>query len=582
MNDQNKNLVPAFVLSVLILVVWQYFFVGPQQEAERALKLQQQQIAAEQALTVEKTKAENEAPKAEIITRTEALSQGNRLEISGDSISGSINLNGAKFDDIVLNDYHVDLDDNSPKVDILDPMNTAKQYFAEFGWVDEKGRDLLDVNGLWQSSASSLRSGETVTLTRSQDGYLFEQEISLDKDYLFTVTQKVTNQTGTELNLRPFGLISRTGHPEISLGVVHQGPIGMLDEKLKELKYDDLKEENEVFSSTGGWLGITDKYWLVSLIPDQTEKLTARFNYLPKNNRFQVDFTADETVTVAPGETIEITNHLFTGAKELSVIEAYEDSLNVHRFNRTIDFGWYYFLTWPMYAALNFIASQTGSFAIALLVMTVILKAALFPLANKSYVSMSRMKKLTPKLNQIKEKFEGDHARIQKEVMALYSREKVNPLSGCLPILLQIPIFFSLYKVFSISIEMRHAPFWGWIEDMSAPDPTTIWNLFGFIPWDPTSFIPGILMFGAWPLMMAFTMYLQQKMNPAPTDPSQAMMMRIMPVMMLFILGGFAAGLVIYWTWSNILSILQQYIIMRRMGVSIIEDDEATEEKGKA
>lgn len=577
MKDQNKNLIPAFIISALLLMAWQFFYIGPKQRAEKAMQLEQQQKAVAEAV-VEQS-AEDKAPEVKIISRQAALDRDQRLKIDGARISGSINLEGGKFDDIVLKDYKVSLDDNSPNVDILDPIHTEKQYFAEFGWITQQGKELVDTNATWQSSAPTLQTGETVTLSRTEGDLLFEKVISLDDKYLFTVTQRVTNKSGQEVSLRPFGLISRRGTPEVKVGVVHQGPIGVLGGKLHELKYKNLQEERESFDSQGGWLGITDKYWLISLIPDQSEHLKTNFTYQPKSEQYQVDYTSDTVYTIPAGQSVEVTNHLFTGAKELKTIEYYADRLNVDRFNRAIDFGWYYFLTWPMYSALDFIASQTGSFAISLLVMTVLIKLVFFPLANKSYTSMSKMKKLTPQLNEIKEKFDGDSKRIQQEVMALYAREKVNPLSGCLPILVQIPIFFSLYKVFSIAIEMRHAPFWGWVQDMSAPDPTTFWNLFGLINWDPHAYLPSVIVIGAWPLMMAATMYLQQKLNPAPTDPSQAMMMKAMPLFMLFVLGGFPAGLVIYWTWSNLLSILQQYIIMKRMGVSIDEGESHPEKK---
>ena len=388
---------------------------------------------------------------------------------------------------------------------------------------------------------------------------------------MFTINDKIENIGTAPVNVSPFGRVTRVNTPETrGFFILHEGPIGVLDDQLHEIDYDDLEDEPsrpETFESKGGWLGFTDTYWLTALVPDQDEQLDARFLFDTTSTGaklYQTDYRGTAT-PLAPGESLERTNRLFAGAKVFKTLEEYRDNLGIDRFELSIDFGWFFFLTKPLLNVIIFAANWLGNFGLAILAVTVIIKLFFFPLANKSYRAMSAMKALQPKMTELREKFADDKPAMQKELMAMYRREKVNPVSGCLPIILQIPVFFALYKVLFISIEMRHAPFYGWVRDLSAPDPLNIFTLFGAIPWDPPTF----LALGIWPILMGLTMFAQQKLNPAPADPVQAKIFMLMPIIFTFFLANFPVGLVIYWTWNNLLSITQQYVIMRRMGVSL-------------
>ncbi|MEM7652937.1 MAG: membrane protein insertase YidC, partial [Pseudomonadota bacterium] len=403
------------------------------------------------------------------------------------------------------------------------------------------------------------------------EGLIFKRTYTLDENYMFTVNQSVENNTGSPVQLFPFGRIIRHGQPDtLGFFILHEGLVGVFNETLSEIDYDDLIDDGpQKFSSAGGWLGFADKYWLVTLIPGQEDQVDATFRHYLRGgtDRFQVDYLSrsDTGITIPAGGRGESESHLFAGAKEVKVLQAYEEQLRIPRFEFAIDWGWLHFITRPFFWALDQINNVVGNFGIAILVLTVIIKLVFFPLANTSYKSMSRMKLLAPEMTKIRERFKDDRVAQQQEMMALYKREKVNPVSGCLPIIIQIPVFFALYKVLFVTIEMRHAPFFGWIQDLSAPDPTTMFNLFGLIPWDP----PSLLMIGIWPLLMGFTMWFQQKLNPAPPDPIQAKVFMFLPIIFTFMLASFPAGLVIYWTWNNALSILQQWVIMKRMGVKV-------------
>lgn len=383
---------------------------------------------------------------------------------------------------------------------------------------------------------------------------------------MFTVSQRVEN-TGTEpVSLYPYGLIRRWDTPPTAgFFILHEGPIGVLGGTLEEIDYDDLQEDGDIeLPSDGGWLGITDKYWLTALVPDQESTLTANFRHSLSDgqDRYQVDYLRNQ-IRLSPGNTIEVVDRLFVGAKEVSLLDQYREDYGIPLFDRAVDFGWFYFLTKPLFYVLHWFYERVGNYGVAILLLTLLVKILFYPLANKSYRSMSQMKKLQPEMMKMREQYGDDKARMNQELMALYKKEKVNPMSGCLPIVVQIPVFFALYKVLFVSIEMRHAPFFGWIQDLSAPDPTTVFNLFGLIPWDP----PAFLMIGVWPLLMGATMLLQQRLNPQPADPMQAKIMMMLPLMFIFLFATFPAGLVIYWTWNNVLSIAQQWVIMKRMGV---------------
>ncbi|MBP2313494.1 membrane protein insertase YidC [Azospirillum soli] len=574
MTDQ-RNLILAIALSIAILLGFQYFYEGP--------RVQQQKQAAQQAAQTEQLVAPTpgvpgavpgapapEAPKDRAALIAEQLAAGTRVKIDSPSVHGSVNLIGGRIDDLTLAAYHVEPNPQSPEIVLLAPAGTQNAYYAEFGWVPEdRSQPVPDANTRWTASAPSLSPDKPVVLTWDNGkGLVFERTVAVDKDYMFTVTQKVRNTGSTPVRLLPYSLVSRSGTPHTSgYYILHEGPLGVFERTLTEENYDDVRKAGTITKeTTGGWIGITDKYWLVSLIPDQKEKVAARFVHSAPGNvdRYQVD-TMGQAVEVAPGATIEQTNRLFAGAKRLELLDAYSSALNIPLFDRAIDFGWFWFFTIPFFHALNFLGHLFGNFGIAILVLTVGVKLAFFPLANKSYHAMAKMKKLQPQMVALRERFGDDKVRMNQELMAMYKREKVSPVSGCLPILIQIPVFFALYKVLFVTIEMRHAPFFGWIHDLSAPDPTTIFNLFGLIPWNP----PAMLMLGAWPIIMGITMYLQQKLNPAPPDPVQQKVFQFLPVIFTFMLASFPAGLVIYWAWNNLLSVAQQWIIMRQEGVKV-------------
>ncbi len=580
--DNKRNMILAIVLSAVIMLGWQFFVALPQEEARQAA---QQQQAAEQAQSGANEAAQPkigsevpagiqsvaDLPKA----RNDVLDDTARLEIETPRLSGSIALKGARFDDLTLRNYHETVDEESANIVLLNPVGTEKPYHAEFGWLGQSG-DLPTRATVWTADKPALTVNDPVTLSWTNDkGVRFEQVITLDQNYMFTVTQRVVNEAGEPLTVAPYGVISRTGTPKV-LGyyILHEGPVGFLGESLKEPKYDDLIDEGVVQpaqkqETTGGWLGITDKYWLTALIPDQTETVQTSFTGDRANgkNRYQADFLTDAK-TVAPGQALEVTNRLFAGAKETTLLDSYRDNLGIANFDLAVDFGWFYWLTKPIFYGIHFLHGVLGNFGLAILALTFGIKLLFFPLANKSYKSMSKMKLLQPKMVELKERYGDDRQKLNMEMMELYKKEKVNPLSGCLPILLQIPVFFSLYKVLFVTIEMRHAPFYGWIHDLSAPDPLGLLEGFGMFSWEVPAAL-AIVNIGVWPVIMGLTMFLQQKLNPAPADPIQAKVFMFMPIMFTFILGGFPAGLVIYWAWNNSLSILQQYVIMRRMGVAI-------------
>ena len=503
-------------------------------------------------------------------SREDALAASPRIEVRSPLLLGSISLEGGRIDDITLAGYHETTEPDSPLIVLLSPQGSDRAYFTEFGWIGPDGA-MPARDTVWRADRNLLTPGQPVTLTWDNGaGLLFTRRIELDENYMFTVTRRVENRGLSAVELLPFSLINRTGTPPtLGFYILHEGLLGVFDGTLTEIDYDDLQEAEkgvETFQSTGGWIGITDKYWLVALVPDQTEPFTGRFIHTLRGetDKYQVD-TLRAAMTVPAGGFIETTDRVFIGAKKVSVLDHYRDEFGIVNFDLSVDFGWFYFLTKPIFYAIDYFNSWLGNFGLAILLLTVLIKLAFFPLANKSYKAMSKMKKLQPQMAELKEKHGDDKATMQRELMALYKAEKVNPAAGCLPIVIQIPVFFSLYKVLFVTIEMRHAPFFGWIKDLSAPDPTSIFNLFGLIPWTP----PDFLLIGAWALLMGFTMWLQQKLNPQPADRTQAKIMMMLPFVFTFILARFPAGLVIYWCWNNVLSIAQQWVIMRRMGVRI-------------
>ncbi|GAA0586623.1 membrane protein insertase YidC [Caenispirillum bisanense] len=566
---EQRNLILAIALSLAILLGFEFLWPKAEVPPEQQQTAQQGQQAPGQSdapLAPETPAPGGVAPSVPggPADRSAVLaSDAGRIRIDTPALRGSINLQGGRIDDLTLKNYGVSPDDNSPRIDLLSPAGAANPYYAEFGWVAAAGATAPTGQTVWTADTDVLRPNQPVTLTwENEQGLRFTRIIRVDEHYMFTVEQSVTNGSEQPVTLFPYGLISRSGTPATEgFFILHEGPLGVFGGTLKEVDYKDLRDEQTIErTTTGGWIGITDKYWLTALAFQPDLETKARFAYRGQGGeRYQVDYL-EPGMTVAPGESSTVTNHFFAGAKQVDLLDRYAEEFNITNFDLAIDFGWFYFLTKPFFYVLNWLYALVGNFGLAILAFTVIIKAIMFPLANKSYRAMSKMKKLQPEMKKLQERFADDRVRLNQEMMALYKREKANPVSGCLPILIQVPVFFALYKVLFVTIEMRHAPFYGWIQDLSAPDPTTIFNLFGLIPWTPPSF----LMIGVLPLIMGITMWLQMKLNPAPPDPIQAKIMSFLPVIFTFMLAAFPAGLVLYWAWNNVLSIGQQWIIMKR------------------
>ncbi|HET7333905.1 MAG TPA: membrane protein insertase YidC [Rhizomicrobium sp.] len=589
MNENNRNLLLAIVLSAAVLFGWQYFMAKPQMEAQKAAqtKITEQQhqngkapIAPPDDAAIGAPAAHTRAPvKSTVLSRKDALAQsGARVAIDTPTVAGSLRLTGARFDDLRLKKYRETIDPKSPAIVLLAPSHTAFPYYVVFGWVAPNGSNIAvpDDKTPWKLvQGSVLQPGAPVVLQWDNGhGLTFKRTIAVDDQYMFTVNDAVINNSAEAVKLYPYAYVARDGVPKAQhYWVVHEGFVGVADGSLKDPTYDHFKDdgtEPETFKSTGGWLGITDKYWMAAVIPPQQDTFDGGFR-APKVNgihAYQADYRLGAR-DIAPGQTVDVPHHLFAGAKVVSIIQGYEAKFGITHFDLAIDWGWFFFLTKPIFLLLDIFYRFIGNFGIAILLLTITIKLLFFPLANTSYKSMSRMKKLQPLMEKIKERNKDDKVKQQQEIMDLYKREKVNPVSGCLPMLLQIPVFFSLYKVLFVTIEMRHAPFFGWIHDLSAPDPTCFLNLFGLLPYDIPSFVPTFLLIGIWPMFMGITQWLQMKLNPAPTDPIQARMFAFMPIIFTAMMANFPAGLVIYWTWNNLLSSGQQYYIMRRQGVEV-------------
>ena len=499
-----------------------------------------------------------------------------RLPISAPRLQGSINLLGAKLDDLVLRDYHETVAKTSPLVRLLEPQTETQPYYIQFGWTAPAGATvkLPDNTTVWTASGGPLASGHPVTLSWDNgQGQTFQIGLSVDDNYMFSVRQSVRNAGTAPVAVYPWSRISRDYTPQTSgYYILHEGLLGVFDRRLKEMTYKTARADSEktgglAFSTQGqgGWAGITDKYWLTALVPDQATANVAAFRHVTENgaDHYQTDFAAQDPEVITPGAEAAYQSQVFAGAKEVHLLDRYERTQNIPLFSYAVDFGWFWFLTKPFFYAIDWLNSVLGNFGLAILVFTVFVKALFFPLASRSYRSMSKMKLLGPKVQALRERLKDDPARIQSEMMALYRAEKVNPASGCLPMLIQIPVFFSLYKVIFVTIEMRQAPFFGWIHDLSAVDPTNVFTLFGLIPWNPAALLP-FLHLGIWPLIMGGTMVLQQRMNPPPADPAQARMFQFMPIIFTFMLAGFPVGLVIYWSWNNLLTVAQQWFIQRQ------------------
>ncbi|HRE20996.1 MAG TPA: membrane protein insertase YidC, partial [Rhabdaerophilum sp.] len=509
-------------------------------------------------------------PAAAPVTREAALATSPRIPVETPAVAGSIALTGGRIDDLSLVNYHETVDKKSPRIVLFAPQGVKDAYFADFGWVAAAGQTavLPTAETKWTADAQTLKPGSPVTLNWDNgQGLVFKRKFEVDDKFLFTIIDSVENKGTAPVALSNYGRVTRVGTPHTSgYGILHEGPLGYLADSLSEPSYDDVKKGKvkSVARSEGGWLGFTDKYWASAIVPGQNKPFSAAFGATGADPVFEAA-AIGEVQTLAPGATVTAENRLFAGAKEVNVINAYSDKLGLKRFDLMIDWGWFHFITKPLFHLLEWVFKLVGNFGVAILIVTVLVKLVFYPLANKSYASMAKMKAVQPEMLRIRDQFADDKMKQQQAMMELYKKEKINPMAGCLPVLLQIPVFFALYKVLLVTIEMRHAPFFGWIKDLSAQDPTNMFNLFGLIPFTPPSF----LHLGIWPLIMGVTMFVQMKMNPEPTDPVQKTMFAWMPVIFTFMLGSFPAGLVIYWAWNNTLSVLQQYTIMKRMGTKI-------------
>jgi YidC/Oxa1 family membrane protein insertase len=566
--SEQRNLVLAVGLSLVVLISFNYFYEKPKM-AELTHQVETKNVQENKKDTSKRP--EELITQVEKIARPDAINSTGRVAVLTPKLQGSVNLKGGRLDDLTLLGYHETTDQNSEEITLLNPNNTADSYFVDFGWEGE-GK-LPDMNTVWKVSSatgSDASKKGSAQLTPSQSvtiywdngaGLRFERTFSVDEDYLFSISDRVINNNKSEFKLRSYGNVTRVGTPKTSgYYILHEGAIGVIEGRLKEFDYAKLTKEKNIEQTTiGGWLGFTDKYWLVALVPDQKAQVQTRFKGDQAREIYSSGFVNPEQ-TLKPGQTIEVKQNVFAGAKILRLLDSYEKNAGIDRFDLAVDFGWFYFVTKPLFYVLEFLHQLLGNLGVAILVLTVFVKLLFYPLANKSFKSMARMKAVQPKLEALKQRYANDKMRMNQELMELYRKEKINPMSGCLPMLIQAPIFFCLYKVFFVTIEMRHAPFFWWIHDLSAPDPTSIFNLFGLLPWVAPSF----LMIGAWPLIMGATMVLQQRMNPQPADPAQAKIMMIMPIMFTYLFASFPAGLVIYWAWSNILTITQQYFITKQ------------------
>jgi len=579
MTPENRNLIMAVALSMIVLLGWQIFVIQPEMEKEAA---EQERIAAEMAQSAA-TANDSGQPSASaasgtpaIINNTapaKAVDTAKRIVIDAPLVRGSFSVRGARLDDVILTSYNETLDENSENIHFLKKISSDTPFFAEFGWSSsDSGQTMPSADSLWSADRDVLSPATPVTLTWDNgQGLQFTRRISINDDYLFVFEDSVTSSLPGDITLYPYGLVRRHGTPATTgMYILHEGPLGVFDETLNEEDYDDLRDAGAAGikmtpETAGGWVGITDKYWLAALLPTQAKNYNFGFQSLAGNtDRYQVDFIDPNGLLLAAGGAITSESRLFAGAKKVALLDYYAEQLNIPNFDLAIDFGWFYFLTKPFFYAINWLFGLFGNFGVAVLAFTVLVKLAFFPLANKSYRSMAKMRLLAPKLQTLRERFGDDRQKLNQEMMALYKTEQVNPAAGCLPVLLQIPVFFALYKVLFVTIEMRHAPFFGWITDLSAPDPTSIFNMFGLLPYS-VSFLPPFLQLGIWPILMGISMFLQMRLNPAPPDPIQAKVFQFMPIFFTFLLATFPAGLVIYWTWNNLLSMAQQWYIMKRV-----------------
>ena len=556
---ETRNIIAAISLSAAVILLYTLFFAPP--------PVTQESIAEKN-----KTEQSSDAPSLDQkeniteISREQALSESERIQFENQSIIGSISLKGAAIDDLTFKEYNVVLNGDE-KVNLLAPRNAKEGYLIESGFITtDKNVKIPNSNSIWSVSGNkklTVKSPIKLTWTNDQ-GITFEKEISIDDKFLFTVKQRVINSTNNKYDFYSYGQIIRNEAPEITnFYILHEGLVATLDDELIEEDYDDIEEKKFSRTAQKGWLGIGDKYWITSLIPPKGKEFKTTFDY---KNKFRANFVATEPLELNSNSSIEDKMQIIVAAKRVDVIDGYAESLKIDKFDLTIDWGFLYFITKPLFFGIDYFFKLLGNYGLAIIAITICIRLAFFPLANFSFRSMAKMKALTPEMTRLKELHKDDKMKLQQAMMALYKKEKVNPMSGCLPILVQIPVFFALYKVLFVTIEMRHMPFYGWIQDLSERDPTSLFNLFGLLPYD----VPSFLMIGAWPIAMGISMFVQMKLNPAPTDPMQAKIFMFFPLFLTIILAPFPAGLVIYWTVNNILTMAQQVFIMKRTTVKTV------------
>ena len=563
---ENKNVLLAVILSTAILIGWSFYFENPE-EAQR--KRAEMQGKTETQTSIQKPEAPqpSKANPSKSISRNEALKESDRVLIENKNLSGSISLRGALIDDIILKNFRETLDANSKPIVLLSPKKYEQGYFVESGWATTKSDvKVPDNNTLWQiRDGKKLTPNYPITLEwNNKEGLVFLKKIEIDDKYLFKITETVRNDKNKVVDLFHYGQITKNAKPATeNFYILHEGLVGVVDKNLKEETYSAVEKEKKTYNGKSGWFGITDKYWMSAIIPESGKSFKGEYSF---TSNYKANFIISEPNTIGPQKSTTSNIKIFIGAKEVYPIDDYAEKEKIDRFDLAIDWGWFYFITKPLFFVIDYIFKIVGNFGVAIIILTALVRIVFFPLSNYSFKSMAKMKVLQPEMLRLKELYKDDAKRTQQEMMALYKREKVNPLSGCLPILVQIPIFFAVYKMLFVTLEMRHAPFFGWIKDLSAADPTTIFNLFGLIPWEPPTF----LMIGIWPILMGVTMYFQQKLNPAPPDPIQAKIFAWFPFIITIMLASFPSGLVIYWTASNILTMAQQYYIMGKTTVKTV------------
>ena len=566
---EGRNVIIAIALSLSVILFWEAFMTVPKKELQNNSTSQSKQFKEENDNNKDDSIAPsiNEIKIPKSVSRNESIESVQRIKINNEKIEGSISLKGGIIDDVSFKNYKQSLEKNDNVV-FLNPKQTIDGYFVETGWTSVGNKiKVPNINSNWKVKGNNILSPDKPVILEwnNQEGLIFRKKINLDKKYLFNIDQEVQNNTSQTIQLYPYAQITRNKKPDDLMGfyILHEGFIGVFDEELKEDDYDDVEDKKIVREAGSGWLGITDKYWVTAIVPPKNENFKSTFLF---KNTYKANYILNDPINLAPSTKKNNQVRLFVAAKEVNTIDSYAESQNIEKFDLVIDWGWFYFFTKPLFFLIDYLFKMTGNFGVAIILITAAIRIIFFPLANYSFRSMAKMKALQPEMMRLKELHKEDKVKLQQGIMALYKKEKVNPASGCLPILIQIPFFFAIYKMLYISLEMRHQPFFGWIKDLSAQDPTSIFNLFGLIPWDP----PGFLIIGIWPILMGLTMYLQQKLNPAPTDPIQAKIFMFFPLFLTIILAPFPSGLVVYWTVNNILTIAQQWVIMRRTKVKTV------------